>query len=73
MHPKVGLVSQEEFDSQRGAEDEVREVEESDGDMVFPLDLQEGSGAKTETQEPAKQAVAPTVVELKRKCLFELI
>ena len=70
IHPKVGLVSQEEFDSQRGAEDEAREVEETDGDMVFPLDLQEGGGGKTESQEPAKQAVVPTVVELKCKCLF---
>ena len=50
VHPKVGLVTKEEFETQRGGEEGGREGEEGDGEMVFPLDLQEGAGGGGETE-----------------------
>ena len=66
VHPNVGLVTKEEFDSQRGeVEEGGKEGEEADGEMVFPLDLQEGgtAGKPSEPQGAGKQASAS---ELKR-------
>ena len=59
-------MTKEEFDSQRGGEEEPtptpsappagggRESEETEGDMVFPLDLQDGAEPKRETEVPPK-------------------
>ena len=58
----MGLVTKEEFDTQRGGEEGGREGEEGDGEMVFPLDLQEGGGGETEGaaegESPQKKAMA---------------
>ena len=71
-HPKVGLVSKEEFDSQRGGGEEGgKEAEEADGDMVFSLDLQENnSGVRDKADAPVKQMQALTVTETKRRLLL---
>ena len=53
MHPKVGLVTKEEFETQRGGEEGGKE---GDGDLVFPLDLQEGSGAAVKGEGSSKSA-----------------
>ena len=77
VHPNVGLVTKEEFDSQRGeveeggkeGEEGGKEGEEVDGEMVFPLDLQEGgtAGKPPESQEAIKQVVPPAKAEMKRR------
>ena len=67
VHAKVGMVSQEEFDSQRGVEEGSKEGgEEADGDL-FHFDLQEGGAAKVEPSDAVKPAPTPAVAELKRR------
>lgn len=70
VHPKVGLVSKEEFDTQRGGvgEETGREGEDADGDMFFPIDLQEGGGVGGgKTEEVVQTPKSPTSAEAKRK------
>ena len=58
---KVDVISQEEFDSQRGVEE--KESDQSDSDLVFSLDLQDKDpppSASTEQPQPTAQAPAST-------------
>ena len=74
VHPKVGLVTKEEFETRRGGEEGGREGEEGDGEMVFPLDLQEGGGGggggdeegNVEGEAALKKAALPSPVAEKK-------
>ena len=38
----------------------MKEGEDADGDMVFPLDLQEGSGTASKSESQGAMKAAPT-------------
>lgn len=63
-YKKVDLISQEEFDSQKGVEERTEREASADSDLVFALDLPEG-GKPVQPVHPVPTAPTTTSVPTK--------